>query len=47
MKRKLHGMTWYGVAAKKNKPKKGKDYIMIIVRHVCSFPEARWFWLYE
>ena len=31
------------MAAKKNKPKKkDKDYIMIIVRHVCSFPEARW-----
>ena len=27
--------------------KKDNDYIMIIIRHVCSFPEARWFWLYE
>ena len=27
--------------------KKDNDYIMIIIRHVCSFPEAPWFWLYE
>ena len=33
------------MAAKKNKPKKkDKNYTMIIVLHVCSFPEARWFW---
>ena len=27
--------------------KKDKDYIISIVRHVYSFPEARWFWVYE
>ena len=28
------------MAAKKNKPKKDKDYTVIIVRHVCSLPEV-------
>ena len=27
--------------------KKEKDHTMIILYHVCSFPEAWWFWLYE
>ena len=27
--------------------KKDKDYIMIIICHLCSYPEARWFRLYE
>ena len=44
-KRKLHGMTWQDVPAKKNNRKKDKDCTMIIVRPVCSFPDARWFWL--
>ena len=26
---------------------KDKDYIMIIICHFCSYPEARWFRLYE
>ena len=30
-------MTWEGVATKKNKPKKDKDDIIIIVRHVIHF----------
>ena len=35
------------VVAPKKKNEEKIDYIMIIVRHVCLFPKARWFWLYE
>ena len=36
-------MIWRGKVwlLRKINRRKDKDYIMIIIRHVCSFPEAR------
>ena len=42
-------MVWPGKVwqLRKINRKKDKDHIMIIICHLCSYPEARWFRLYE